>query len=162
MNERPKYTFTNETQRRAGTTNNTQRVNPNNTRKTQNTSRPTQNTTQKQNKQQYAQQQPNRKPTFEEVRQGGNNDAKGCLSFMLAFWFRSAILSLAIYLAMQFLGLIGGNDFALIKESKTGPVTFSNSQEYELTDADIEAFTALMQDEILTEEEKEVVYSLNK
>ena len=88
-------------------------------------------------------------------------DVKGCLSFMLAFWFRSAILSLAIYLAMQFLGLLGGDGFVLNKESKTGPITFQ-TQEYDLTDQDIEAFSALMNDELLTEEQKEVVYSLNK
>lgn len=88
------------------------------------------------------------------------NATKGCLSFMLAFWFRSAVFSLAIYLALRFLGLVGGNGMVLNRKSLEGPVTFA-SQEYELTDQDIETFTALINDS-LTGEQKEVVYSLGK
>lgn len=88
------------------------------------------------------------------------NATKGCLSFMLAFWFRSAVFSLAIYLALRFLGLVGGNGMVLKKESLEGPVTFA-TQEYDLTDQDLETFTALMTDQ-LTGEQKEVVYSLGK
>ena len=79
---------------------------------------------------------------------------------MLAFWFRSAVFSLAIYLALRFLGLVGGNGMVLKKESLEGPVTFA-TQEYDLTDQDLETFTALMTDQ-LTGEQKEVVYSLGK
>ena len=81
------------------------------------------------------------------------NATKGCLSFMLAFWFRSAVFSLAIFLA-------GGNGMVLNRKSLEGPVTCA-SQEYELTDQDIETFTALINDS-LTGEQKEVVYSLGK
>lgn len=88
------------------------------------------------------------------------NASKGCLSFMVAFWIRSAIFSLAIYLALRCLGLVGGNGMVLKRESLEGPVTFA-TQEYELTDQDLETFTALMNDE-LTNEQKEVVYSLGK
>ena len=88
------------------------------------------------------------------------NATKGCLSFMLAFWFTSAVFSLAIYLALRFLGLVGGNGMVLKKESLEGPVTFA-TQEYDLTDQDLETFTALMTDQ-LTGEQKEVVYSLRK
>ena len=87
------------------------------------------------------------------------NAAKGCLSCMLTFWFRSAVFSLAIYLALRCLGLVGGNDLVLKRESLEGPVTFA-SQEYELTDADVEAFTALMNED--AELKKEVVYTLGK
>ena len=48
----------------------------------------------------------------------------------------------------------------LKKESLEGPVTFA-TQEYDLTDQDLETFTALMTDQ-LTGEQKEVVYSLGK
>ena len=137
MSENKKYTFTNETQRRANNNTNQQR------------------TYQQPRKQQPVQ------PKMQVNQQDEKADVKGCLSFMLAFWFRSAVLSLAIYLAMRFLGLVGGNDLILKRESLEGPVIY-NSQEYELTDTDIEAFTALMNDELLTEEQKEVVYSLNK
>lgn len=144
MNQNKKYTFTNETQRRANTASNTQRT-------TQTVNR-TQQATRKQQPVQ---------PKMEVNQQNNNADVKGCLSFMLAFWFRSAVLSIAIYLAMQFLGLLGGNDFVLNKESKVGPVTFQ-TQEYDLTDQDIETFSALMNDELLSEEQKEIVYSLGK
>lgn len=142
MSENKKYTFTNETQRRANNNTNQQR------------------TYQQRNSQQPRKQQPVQ-PKMQVNQQDEKADVKGCLSFMLAFWFRSAILSLAIYLAMQFLGLLGGDGFVLNKESKTGPITFQ-TQEYDLTDQDIEAFSALMNDELLTEEQKTVVYSLNK
>lgn len=107
-----------------------------------------------------AQQTAKPKMQVKQPAQNPNNEVKGCLSFMLAFWFRSAVLSLAIYLAMQFLGLIGGNDLVLNKESKVGPATFSTTQEYDLTDEDIEVFSALMNDELLSEDQKQVVYSL--
>lgn len=142
MSENKKYTFTNETQRRANNTNQ-------------------QRTYQQRNSQQQPRKQQPVQPKMQVNQQDEKADVKGCLSFMLAFWFRSAILSLAIYLAMQFLGLLGGDGFVLNKESKTGPITFQ-TQEYDLTDQDIEAFSALMNDELLTEEQKTVVYSLNK
>lgn len=89
-------------------------------------------------------------------------DTKGCLSMFLMFWFRSAVFSIAIYLALHFLGLLGGdNNFILNKESKVGTPTFSTTQEYNITDQDLETFTALM-NENLTEEQKQAVYSLTK
>lgn len=154
MNNNNKYTFKNETVRRANNTSNTQRT----TNRQAQQYRPVQQT---------RQQQPTRpvqqKPKQQNVnyQNPNNSEVKGCLSCLLAFWFRSAVLSVAIYLAMRCLGLIGGNDFVLKRESLEGPVTFA-SQEYNLTDEDLEAFTALMNDELLTEEQKEYVYSLNK
>lgn len=151
-----KYTFKNDTVRRANPTSNTQRP----------TSRPAQQTrpveqTKQQTTRPVQQSQPTRRLGKEDLKNPNPNATQGCLSFMLAFWFRSAVLSLAIYLAMRFLGLIGGNDLVLKRESLEGPVIY-NSQEYELTDADLEAFTALMNDELLTEDQKEYIYSLNK
>lgn len=151
-----KYTFKNDTVRRANPTSNPQRT----------TTRPAQQTrsvgqTRQQTTKPVQQSQPTRRLGKEDIKNPNPNATQGCLSFMLAFWFRSAVLSLAIYLAMRFLGLIGGNDLVLKRESLEGPVIY-NSQEYELTDADLEAFTALMNDELLTEEQKEYIYSLNK
>lgn len=152
-----KYTFKNDTVRRANPTSNTQRTT---SRPTQQT-RPVGQTRQQQTTRPVQQSQPTRRLGKEDLKNPNPNATQGCLSFMLAFWFRSAVLSLAIYLAMRFLGLIGGNDLVLKRESLEGPVIY-NSQEYELTDADLEAFTALMNDELLTEEQKEYIYSLNK
>lgn len=142
MNNSNKYTYKNDTVRRANPTYSTQRTT------SSNTSRP-------------VQQPKPKKQVREDLKNPSPNATEGCLSFMLAFWFRSAVLSLAIYLAMRFLGLVGGNDLILKRESLEGPVIY-NSQEYELTDTDIEVFTALMNDELLTEEQKTMVLNLNK
>lgn len=149
MSNNNKYTFKNETIRRANTNYNQPRTNSSSSRPVQQPTRQVKQTSQPQKQQNI------------NYRSSNNSDVKGCLHSLLAFWFRSAVLTLAIYLAMRFLGLIGGNNLVLKRESLEGPVTFA-SQEYELTDADIETFTALMNDELLTEEQKEMVLSLNK
>ena len=85
---------------------------------------------------------------------------KGCLSFFIAFWFRSFVLSVAIYLAMQFLNSLGDNDYVINKQSKIGLPMFKTTEDYYDDDTNEIVLTAMNNNEYLATEEKEIIYDL--
>ena len=85
---------------------------------------------------------------------------KGCLSFMIAFWFRSFVIAVAIYLASQFLSSLGENDYIINRQSKVGVPMFTTTEDYNEEEINEVVLTAMNKNIYLTEEEKEIVYNL--
>ena len=85
---------------------------------------------------------------------------KGCLSFMIAFWFRTAVLSIAIYLVSQFLSSLGNNDYVINRQSKVGVPMFKTIEDYTEEEINEVVLTAMNKNIYLTQEEKEIVYEL--
>lgn len=107
------------------------------------------------------------------VDQSNETDINDLFSFMGAFWFRSAVLSIAIYLALQFLSSLDDNDFVINRESKVGTATFTSGEYNDDIDSNLTVLHALNDDfdsnltvlraidnnNQLSPEEKNIIYS---
>lgn len=124
------------------------------------------NSTQRQNQQRkttYQQQTTQtRQPSKVNHKQTEKRNENGCLSFVIAFWIRSFVLSAAIYLAMQFLNSLVGNDYVINRQSKVGVPMFNTTQEDTQDEVNEVVLTAMNENYSLTDDEKKIIESLDK